>query len=107
MAELDLALVLQAELEGSLENLLHNRSCYITYEHADAIGTNLVDSPTRALSVLSFVWSPADGAEQDALRSLTRIEIVDAQCSGLVCLSLSLLHTCIVESDELVHDDLE
>ena len=57
-AELDLALVLQAELEGFLGNSLHERSCYATYEHANAVKTNRINNLTRVLSALSLIWSP-------------------------------------------------
>ena len=116
MAEFDLALVLQAELERLLGDLLYERSCYITYGHANAVKTNLVDRLQPRIVVQRLQSSPvalpkeleprddqgpvslilglisADGAEQDALRSLTRLKIVEVECNDLVGLLLGLLH---------------
>ena len=115
-AKLDFALVLQAELEGLLGNLLHGRSRYLMYERANAVSTNLVDRLQPRIVFQSLQSRPvalpqelepwgdqgpvgsvlglvsADRAEQDALRSLACLEIVDIECNGLVSLFLGLLH---------------
>ena len=112
-AELGLALVLQAELDGLLGDLLYERSRYITYEHVNAVKTNLVDCLQPRIVFQRLQSSPValpkelkprgdqspvgpDNAEQDALRSLARLKIVDLECNDPVSLFLGLLHYHVV-----------
>ena len=128
-AELNLTLVLQAELECLLSDLLWRREYgYVMPEDADSMKTHLVDvfQPCIVLQslqsgavtlpeeleprgnkspigpVLGLI--PANGAEEDGFGSLTCLKIVDVESDGLVGLFLCFLHLCVGELDEAVHD---